>query len=85
MCIRDRVHIQHKNVLGAVLGKVRHQAELIGVVVCLHDAVGAAHQKQGVALGHPLPGHIVVKSIAGVVQHPEDVYKRQGSDPAVPR
>ena len=67
----EAVHIQHKNVLGAVLGKKRHQAELIGVFVCLHDAVGAAHQKQGVALGHSLPGHVVVKSIAGVVQHPD--------------
>ena len=67
----EAVHLQHKNILGAVLGKIRHQAEFIGVVVCLHDAVGAAHQKQGVALGHPLPGDIVVKRIAGVVQHPD--------------
>ncbi len=44
---------------------------MIGVVVCLHDAVGVSDQKQGVPLGHPLPGHIVVKSIAGVVQHPD--------------
>ena len=63
----EAVHIQHKNILGAVLGKIRHQAEFIGVAVCLHNAVGVSDQKQGVPLGHPLPGHIVVKSVAGVV------------------
>ena len=44
---------------------------MIGVAVCLHNAVGVSDQKQGVPLGHPLPGHVVVKSIAGVVQHPD--------------
>ena len=67
----EAVHIQHKNVLGAVLGKIGHQAEFIGVAVCLHNAVGVSDQKQGIPLGHPLQGHIVVKSIAGVVQHPD--------------
>ena len=67
----ETVHIQHKNVLGAVLGKKRHQPKFIGVAVCLHNAVGVSDQKQGVPLGHPLPGHVVVKSIAGVVQHPD--------------
>ena len=67
----EAVHLQYKNVLGAVLGKIGHQPEFIGVAVCVHDAGGTAHQKQGVALSHPLPGHVVVKSIAGVVQHPD--------------
>ena len=67
----EAVHIQNKNVLGAVLREKRHQPVFIGVAVCLHDAVGVSDQKQGVPLGHPLPGHIVVKSIAGVVQHPD--------------
>ena len=44
---------------------------MIGVAVGLHDAVGVADQKQGVALGHPLPGHAVIKGIAGAVQHPD--------------
>ena len=67
----EAVHIQNKNVLGAVLREKRHQPVFIGVAVCLHDAVGVSDQKQGVPLGHSLPGHIVVKSIAGVVQHPD--------------
>lgn len=67
----EAVHIQHKNVLGAVLREKRHQAEFIGVAICLHNAVGVSDQKQGVPLGHPLPGHVIVKSIAGVVQHPD--------------
>ena len=50
----EAVHIQHKNVLGAVLREKRHQPEFIGVAVCLHNAVGVSDQKQGVPLGHPL-------------------------------
>ena len=63
------VHAQHKDILAAVLGKVGHQAELVAGAVRLHNAVGAAQQKQGVAVDHPLAGHLVAGGVAVTVQH----------------